>query len=159
MEPSGLHLQWILIPHKVFFSSGHMQLWIHETLDIGHFKRMIVWSWTHENLFVLSWSDYRAFKMAYVQTFVRSNFPMSRLSCVQSYLWSEYRAFKLHMSRLSCVHSYQWSDYRALKIAYVQTILSSKFLTSRLVLSKLHMSRLSCVQNCICPDNHAFKIA
>ena len=123
-----------------------MQLWTHKSLDIGLFERTIVWSWTHENVFVRSWSDYRAFKKAYVQTIVRSKLHMSRLSCVQSYLWSDYRAFqvayvqtivrsKLHMSRLSCVQNCICPDYRAFKIAYVQTI----------VRSKLHMSRLSCV--------------
>ena len=104
--------------------------------------------------------DYRAFKIAYVQTIVRSKLHMSRLSCVQNCLCPDYRAFKiayvqtivrskLHMSRLSCVQNCLCPDYRAFKIAYVQTI----------VRSKLHMSRLSCVQNCICPDYRAFKIA
>ena len=124
-----------------------MQLWTHESLDIGLFERTIVLSWTHEKVFVRSWSDYRAFKTAYFQTIVRSKLHMSRLSCVQSYLWSDYRAFqvayvqtivrsKLHMSRLSCVQNCICPDYRAFKIAYVQTI----------VRSKLHMSRLSCVR-------------
>ena len=147
MEPSGVfifngHLQAL----RLVFQSGHMQLWTHESLDIGLFERTIVWSWTHEN-----------FSCVHDQTIVRSKRPMSRLSCVQSYLWSDYRAFKvtyvqtivrskLHMSRLSCVQSYICPDYRAFKIAYVQTIVSSK----------LHMSRLSCVQNCICPDYRAF---
>ena len=106
VELSGIHLQWIFIPHKIIFSSGQMQLWMHESLDIGHFERTIVWSWTHEIVFLRSWSDYRAFKTAYVQTFVRSNLPMSSLPCVQSYLWSDYRAFK---------------------VAYVQTIVRSFF--------------------------------
>ena len=86
------------------------------------------------------------FSCVHDQTIVRSKWPMSRLSRVQSYLWSDYRAFqvayvqtivrsKLHMSRLSCVQNCTCPDYRAFKIAYVQTI----------VRSKLHMSRLSCV--------------
>ena len=112
-----------------------MQLWTHESLDTGLFERTIVWSWPHEN-----------FSRVHDQTIVRSKRPMSRLSCVQSYLWSDYRAFKvayvqtivrskLDMSRLSCVQNCLCPDYRAFKIAYVQTI----------VRSKLHMSRLSCV--------------
>ena len=59
--------------------------------------------------------DYRAFKIANVQTIVRSKLHMSRLSCVQNCICPDYRAFKiayvqtivrskLHMSRLSCVH-------------------------------------------------------
>ena len=59
--------------------------------------------------------DFRAFKIAYVQTIVRSKLHMSRLSCVQNCICPDYRAFKiayvqtivrskLHMSRLSCVH-------------------------------------------------------
>ena len=123
-----------------------MQLWTHESLDIGFFKRTIVWSWTHEN-----------FSCVHDQTIVRSKQPMSRLSCVQNCICPDYRAFKiayvqtivrskLHMSRLSCVQNCICPDYRAFKIAYVQTI----------VRSKLHMSRLSCVQNCICPDYRAF---
>ena len=90
--------------------------------------------------------DYRAFKIAYVQTIVRLKLHMSRLSCVQNCICPDYRAFKiayvqtivrskLHMSRLSCVQNCICPDYRAFKIAYVQTI----------VRSKLHMSRLSCV--------------
>ena len=104
--------------------------------------------------------DFRAFKIAYVQTIVRSKLHMSRLSCVQNCICPDYRAFKivyvqtivrskLHMSRLSCVQNCICPDYRAFKIAYVQTF----------VRSKLYMSRLSCVQNCICPDFRAFKIA
>ena len=38
-------------------------------------------------------SDFRAFKVAYVQNIVRSKLPTSRLSCVQRYLCPEYRAF------------------------------------------------------------------
>ena len=106
------------------------------------------------------WPDYRAFKVTYVQTIVRSKLHMSRLSCVQNFICPDYRAFKiayvqtivrskLHMSRLSCVQNCICPDYRAFKIAYVQTIVRSEW----------HMSRLSCVQNCICPDYRAFKIA
>ena len=102
----------------------------------------------------------KMFSCVHDQTIVRSKRPMSRLSCVQSCICPDYRAFKvtydqtivrskLHMSRLSCVQNCICPDYRAFKIAYVQTI----------VRSKLHMSRLSCVQNCICPDYRAFKIA
>ena len=52
------------------------------------------------------WPDYRAFKIAYVQTIVHS---------------------KLHMSRLSCVQNCICPDYRAFKISYVQTIVRSFF--------------------------------
>ena len=48
--------------------------------------------------------DFRAFKIAYVQTIVRS---------------------KLHLSRLSCIQNCICPDYRAFKIAYVQTIVRS----------------------------------
>ena len=37
--------------------------------------------------------DFREFKVAYVQTIVRSELAMSRLSCVQSCLYPVYRAF------------------------------------------------------------------
>ena len=37
--------------------------------------------------------DYRAFKIAYVQTIVRSKLHMSRLSCVQNCICPDYRAF------------------------------------------------------------------
>ena len=68
--------------------------------------------------------DYRAFKVAYVQTIVRSKLPMIRLSCVPSCICPDYRAFKiayvqtivrskLHMSRLSCVQNCLCPDYRA----------------------------------------------
>ena len=68
--------------------------------------------------------DYRAFKVAYVQTIVRSKLPMIRLSCVPSCICPDYRAFKiayvqtivrskLHMSRLSCVQNCICPDYRA----------------------------------------------
>ena len=88
----------------------------------------------------------KIFLCVHDQTIVRSKRPMSRLSCVQSCICPEYRAFKiayvqtiarskLHMSRLSCVQNCVCPDYRAFKIAYVQTS----------VRSKLHMSRLSCV--------------
>ena len=82
--------------------------------------------------------DYRAFKVAYVQTIVRSKLPMIRLSCVPSCICPDYRAFKiayvqtivrskLHMPRLSCVQNCICPDYRAFKIAYVQTIVRSFF--------------------------------
>ena len=62
-----------------------------------------------QKIFVRSESlcpDFREFKIAYVQTIVRS---------------------KLHMSRLSCVQNCICPDYRAFKIAYVQTIVRSFF--------------------------------
>ena len=82
--------------------------------------------------------DYRAFKVAYAQTIVRSKLPMIRLSCIPSCICPDYRAFKiayvqtivrskLHMSRLSCVQNCICPDYRAFKIAYVQTIVRSFF--------------------------------
>ena len=37
--------------------------------------------------------DFRAFKIAYVQTIVRSKLHMSRLSCVQNCICPDYRAF------------------------------------------------------------------
>ena len=99
-------------------------------------------------------------QIAYVQTIERSNLPMSRLSCFQSCLCPDYRAFKLAyvetivrsklpMSRLSCIQICLCPDYRAFKFAYVQTIMRSK----------LPMFRLSCVQSCLRSVYHAFKVA
>ena len=62
--------------------------------------------------------DYRAFKIAYVQTIVRSKLHMSRLLCVQNCICPDCRAFKIayiqtivrskfHMTRISCVHFFQ----------------------------------------------------
>ena len=103
--------------------------------------------------------DFRAFKTAYVQTFVRSKGKlmrskndnlcvhaqnivrskdlMSRLSCVQNCLCSNFRAFQRKVSALQ-------SWYLCV---YIQTIVRSKVL----------MSRLSCVQSCLCRDFHAFQ--
>ena len=65
--------------------------------------------------------DFRAFKIAYVQTIVRS---------------------KLHMSRLSCVQNCICPDYRAFKIAYVQTIVRSFFFPDRVILNaRRHLVR------------------
>ena len=65
--------------------------------------------------------DFRAFKMAYVQTIVRS---------------------KLHMSRLSCVQNCICPDYRAFKIAYVQTIVRSFSFPDRVILNaRRHLVR------------------
>ena len=73
--------------------------------------------------------DFRAFKNAYVQTFVRSKLPMSRLSCVPK---ENSCAPKLiicaFMSRLSCVQKALCPDYRAFKGLYVQTFVRSKYL-------------------------------
>ena len=97
--------------------------------------------------------DYRAFKVAYVQTIVRSKLPMIRLSCVPSCICPDYRAFKiayvqtivrskLHMSRLSCVQNCICPDYRAFKIAYVQTIVRSFFFPDRVILNaRRHLVR------------------
>ena len=104
--------------------------------------------------------DYRAFKVTYDQTIVRSKLHISGRSCVQNCLCPDYSAFKiayvqtivrskLPMIRLSCVQICICPDCRAFKIAYVQTIVRSKLL----------MSRLSCVQNCTCPYYRAFQIA
>ena len=98
--------------------------------------------------------DFRAFKILYDQTlmrsklnfvrsFVRSKTPMSRLLCVQTCLCPDFRAFKilydqtLVRSKWKIVRSFVRScqDYRAFKNTYVQTF----------VLSKLRMSRPSCV--------------
>ena len=62
-----------------------------------------------QKIFVRSESQcphFHAFKIAYVQTILRS---------------------KLHMSRLSCLQNCVCPDYRAFKIAYVQTIVRSFF--------------------------------
>ena len=125
--------------------------------------------------------DFRAFKILYDQTlvrsklkfvrsFVRSKTPTSRLSCVQTCLCPDFRAFKilydqtLVRSKWKIVRSFVRScpDYRAFKNTYVQTWFKIAFkiaYVQTIVRSKLHMSRLSCVQNCICPDYRAFKIA
>ena len=92
--------------------------------------------------------DFRAFKMAYVQTFVQSKF----------------------FVRSSCVQKSSNPDFRAFKIAYFQTLVRSKGKFVRfkidnlfghvqtIVRSKDLMSRLSCVQNGLCPDFRAIKI-
>ena len=93
--------------------------------------------------------DFRAFKILYDQTlvrsklkfvrsFVRSKTPMSRLSCVQNLIWPDFSAFQIKFRALIC----------AFKNTYVQTFVRSNVL----------MSRLSCVQTCLCPDFRAFKI-
>ena len=65
--------------------------------------------------------DYRAFKIAYVQTVVRSKLQVSRLSCVQN-----------------CI----CPDYRAFKIANVQTIVRSFFFPDRVILNaRRHLVR------------------
>ena len=70
-----------------------------------------------QKIFVRSESqcpDFRAFKIAYVQTIVR---------------------LKLHMSRLSCFQNCICPDYRAFKIAYVQTIVRSFSFPDRVILN------------------------
>ena len=71
--------------------------------------------------------DFRAFKTAYVQIYVRSKLPMSRLLCVPNQQSSAPNliicAFK---SRLSCVQKILSPDFRALKTAYVHTFVRSK---------------------------------
>ena len=68
--------------------------------------------------------DNRAFKVAYVQTSMHSNFSMSKQSCLQGCLCPDCHAFKvafvqtivrsmLPMSRLSCVQICLSPDYRA----------------------------------------------
>ena len=44
--------------------------------------------------------DYRAFKIAYVQTIVRSKLHMSRLSCVPNCICPDYRAFIFFSDRV-----------------------------------------------------------
>ena len=93
--------------------------------------------------------DYCAFKVAYVQTIVRSNLLMSRLSCVQSCLCPDYRAFKvayvqtimrskLPMSRLSCLQRHLCPDFRAFKDTYVQTFVRSLVFSDRVILNARH---------------------
>ena len=97
--------------------------------------------------------DYRAFKVAYNQTIVRSKLHKSRLSCVQNCVCPDYRAFKfaynqtivrskLHKSRLSCVQNCVCPDYWAFKFAYVQTIVGSFFFPDRVILNaRRHLVR------------------
>ena len=77
-----------------------------------------------QKIFVRSESqypDFRAFKIAYVQTIVRS---------------------KLHMARLPCVQNCICPDYRAFKIAYVQTIVRSFSVPDRVILNaRRHLVR------------------
>ena len=47
------------------------------------------------------WSDYRAFKVAYVPTIVRSKLHKSRLSCVQNCICPDYRAFIFFPDRVT----------------------------------------------------------
>ena len=88
---------------------------------------------------------FRAFKNI-CSFFVRSKYLISRLSCVQSYIWPDFRAFQnqnscahflkisAFMSRLSCVQKHLCPDFRAFK--------NFRAFFER---SKLSMSRLSCV--------------
>ena len=77
-----------------------------------------------QKIFVRSESqcpDFSAFKIAYVQTIVRS---------------------KLHMSRPSCVQNCICPDYRAFKISYVQTIVRSFCFPDRVILNaRRHLVR------------------
>ena len=77
--------------HEVFF------FWImRESLDISKFERMIVSDHDRAKVFcgfMIRPICVRAFKIAYVETFVHSNLPISRLSCFQKYLCPEFCAF------------------------------------------------------------------
>ena len=103
--------------------------------------------------------DFRAFKNAYVQTFLRSKrkFVRSKINNLRVHFQTIVRS-KGFMYRLSCVQN-----------TYVQTFVRSK---RKLVRSKINnlcvhvqtivrskglMSRLSCVQKCLCPDFLAFQ--
>ena len=103
---------------------------------------------------------HRALKSPHVQTFVRSNLPMSRFSCVPK---ENPCAPKLilcaFMSSLSCVQKTLCPVFCAFKISYVQTFMrpKGKFGRSKIenlcvnvqtiVRSKDLLSRLSCVPN------------
>ena len=60
--------------------------------------------------------DFRAFKILYDQTLVRS-----KLKFVRSFVRS-----KTPMSRLSCGQMCLWPDFRAFKILFDQTLVRSK---------------------------------
>ena len=156
-----LHLQWASTSTKVSFS-----VWTYATLNAR--KSGYRPFWTHDSLimnarkfFVRSWSDYRAFKTAYVQTVVRSKLPMIRLSCVQSNICPDYRAFKvayvqtivrskLHMSRLSCVQKCLCPD--------LLWVPKENLCAAKLIICAF-ISRLSYVERALCPDFRAFKKA
>ena len=94
--------------------------------------------------------DVRAFKIAYVQTFVRSK---------RKFVRSKINNLCIHVQNL------------AFKSPHVQTFVRSKLPMSRLscvpkenpcapkLIICAFMSRLSCVQKSSCPDFRAFKIA
>ena len=84
--------------------------------------------------------DFRAFKNAYVQTFVRSKrkFVRSKNNNLCVHVQTFVRS-KMPMSRLSCVSKENSCAPKIIICAF--------------------MSRLSCVQKCLCPDFRAFKNA
>ena len=135
--------------------------------------------------------DFRAFKIAYGQTFVRSKrkFVRSKIDNLCVHVQTFVRS-KFFVSS-SCVQKSSCPDFRAFKIAYGQTFVRSKrkfvrskidnlcvhvqtFVRSKLPMARLScvpkenscapkliicafMSRLSCVQKALCPDFRAFK--
>ena len=116
------------------------KLFVSSTVDI--FRQYFTY-FTYFSSRNILWLDYRAFKVDYDLTTVRSKLPMIRLSCVQCCLCPDYGALNvvyvqtivrsmLSTSGISCVQNCLCPDYRALKVAYVQTTVRSKILISRL---------------------------
>ena len=94
--------------------------------------------------------DFRAFKIAYVQTSVRFKGKLVRTKTDNLCVYVQ----TIVRSNTLC------PDFGALKIAYVQVscVPKENSCAPKLIFCAF-MSRLSCVQKTLCPDFRAFKIA
>ena len=95
--------------------------------------------------------DFRAFKNAYVQTFVRSKrkFVRSKIDNLCVHVQTIVRSKGL-MSRISCVQKGLGPDFL--------WVPKENSCAPKLII-RAFMSRLSCVQRALCPDFRAFKKA
>ena len=95
--------------------------------------------------------DFRAFKIAYVQTFVRSKgkFVRSKIDNLCVHVQTIVRSKRL-MSRLSCVQKCPCPDFL--------WVSKENSCAPKLIICAF-MSRLSCVRNALCPDFRSFKNA
>ena len=104
--------------------------------------------------------DFRAFKNAYVQTFVRSKkkFVRSKIDKLCVHVQTIVRS-KTLMSRLSCVQKCLCPDFRAFQKTFVRSKIDNLCVhVQTIVRSKGLMSRLSCVQKCLCTDYQTLTI-
>ena len=98
--------------------------------------------------------DFRAFKIAYVQTFVRSKgeFVCSKIDYLCVHVQTIVRSKGL-MSRLSCVQKCLCPDFVRSKRKFVRSKIDNLCVhVQTIVRSKGLMSRILCVQKCLCPD-------